>query len=96
MTGSQDWEPGGLAPSLSSSHGGGRVTQTWAHTSRVTLGKFLTTLSLSLLIQEVSARGAWGAQSVECPTLDFSSGHDLTACGFETCVRLCADSAEPA
>ena len=22
-------------------------------------------------------RGAWGAQSVEWPTLDFSSGHDL-------------------
>ena len=24
-------------------------------------------------------RGAWVAQSVKCPTLDFSSGHDLTA-----------------
>ena len=27
--------------------------------------------------------------------LDFSSGHDLTVCGFEPCVGLCADSSEP-
>ena len=24
------------------------------------------------------------------------SGHDLKVCGFEPCVRLCADSSEPA
>ena len=29
-------------------------------------------------------------------TLDFSSGRDLRVCGFEPCIRLCADSAEPA
>ena len=26
---------------------------------------------------------------------DFGSGHDLTVCGFEPHVRLCADSSEP-
>ena len=34
-------------------------------------------------------RGAWVAQLVEHPTLDFSSGHDLTVCGIQPCVRLC-------
>ena len=29
-------------------------------------------------------------------TLDFGSGHDLTVCGFEPRVGLCADRAEPA
>ena len=28
-------------------------------------------------------QGAWVAQSVECPTLNFSSGHDLTVHGIE-------------
>ena len=36
------------------------------------------------------------AQSAKHPTLDFSSGHDLTVCGMEPCNRLCADSGEPA
>ena len=36
------------------------------------------------------------AQSVEAPTLDFSSGQDLTVCGIEPQVRLFADSMEPA
>ena len=40
--------------------------------------------------------GAWVAQSVKCPTLDFSSGHDLRVHGFEPCIGLCADIAEPA
>ena len=39
-------------------------------------------LSLHLL------RGSYGS----CPTLDFSSGHDLTVCGFEPHIRLHADS----
>ena len=30
--------------------------------------------------------GTWVAELVERPTLDFSSGHDLTACGIEPCV----------
>ena len=36
------------------------------------------------------------AQSVKCPTLDSSSGHDLTVREFEPGVGLCADNAEPA
>ena len=41
-------------------------------------------------------QGTWVAQSVEHPALDFGSGHDLTVCGAEPHVGLCADSAEPA
>ena len=41
-------------------------------------------------------RGAWVAQSIERPTLCFSSGHDLMVCGFKPHVRLHADRAEPA
>ena len=40
--------------------------------------------------------GAWMAQSVKHPTPDFSSGHDLTVRGFEPCISLCTNSAEPA
>ena len=36
------------------------------------------------------------AQSVEYPTLDFSSGHDLVVHGIGTHVRPCAGSVEPA
>ena len=36
------------------------------------------------------------AQSVKHLTLGFSSRHDLTVCGFEPHIRLCADSTEPA
>ena len=39
--------------------------------------------------------GPWVAQLVECPTLDFGSGHDLTVHEFEPHVGLCADSAGP-
>ena len=35
-------------------------------------------------------------QSVECPTLDFSSGHDFMVDGIEPHVGLCADSMETA
>ena len=37
----------------------------------------------------------WVAQSVNHPTLDFGSSHDLMVCSIEPHVRLCADSAEP-
>ena len=40
--------------------------------------------------------GAWVAQSVECPTLDFDSDHNLTVPGVEPHIGLCADNAEPA
>ena len=36
------------------------------------------------------------AQSVDRPTPDFNSGHDLTVHGIEPGVGLCADSVEPA
>ena len=37
-------------------------------------------------------RGAWVAQSVEQPALDFGSGHDLMVHEFEFHIGLCADS----
>ena len=37
-------------------------------------------------------RGTWVAQLVKRPTLDFSSGYDLTVCEFKSYVGLCADS----
>ena len=40
--------------------------------------------------------GAWVAQSVKCPALDFHLGRDLTVHEIEPLVRLCADSTEPA
>ena len=40
-------------------------------------------------------RGAWVVQSVEHPTLDFGSSHDLMVHGIKPHVRLCTDSAEP-
>ena len=39
---------------------------------------------------------AWAAQLVECLTLDFGSGRDLTVCEFKPCLGLCADGSEPA
>ena len=35
------------------------------------------------------------AQSVEHPTLDFGSGHDLTVHGIEPHIKLCTGSMEP-
>ena len=43
-----------------------------------------------------ASRGTWVAQSVKHLTLDFSSGHDLPVRGFKPCIRLHADSVEPA
>ena len=37
-------------------------------------------------------QGAWVAQLVQRPSLDLSSGHDLTVHGIKSCIRLCADS----
>ena len=38
-------------------------------------------------------RGAWVAQSVKHPTLDLSSGHDLTVRGLEPCNRFYTENA---
>ena len=35
-------------------------------------------------------------QLVKRQTFDIGSGHDLTVGEFDPCIRLCADSAEPA
>ena len=40
--------------------------------------------------------GAWVAQSVKHPTLDFSSDHDLMVREIKPCIRLHADTAKPA
>ena len=40
-------------------------------------------------------QGAWVAQSVKRPTLDFSPGHDLMVHEFEPHIGLHADSGEP-
>ena len=50
----------------------------------------------SHLDNEEGLGGAWVAQSVKSLALDFGSGRDLTVRGFEPCVGLCADRAEPA
>ena len=41
-------------------------------------------------------RGTWVAQLAKHPTLDLGSGHGLTVHETELCIRLCADSVEPA
>ena len=48
------------------------------------------------MMKKYSMRGAWVAQLVKCPTLGFSSGHDLSVHGLEPCIGLCADSVETA
>ena len=50
---------------------------------------------LTTLTSEVEFRSAWGAQSVEHPTLDFSSGHDARVVGSSP-VPGSALSVEPA
>ena len=40
------------------------------------------------LIKSKNFKGAWVAQSVKHPTLDFSSGPDLTVNEFEPGIRL--------
>ena len=56
----------------------------------------LEVLSLSPIKRLMVKEGTWVALSVKCPALDFSSGHDLTVCGFEPRIGLCADCVEPA
>ena len=51
---------------------------------------------MSRKVTDGSGGGAWVAQSVKCLTLGFSSGHDLMVQEFEPCIRLFADSVEPA
>ena len=46
------------------------------------------------LLLKINTRDVWVAQSVEGPTLDFGSGHDLMVHGIEL-HGLCGDSLEP-
>ena len=62
------------------------------HSSKLYQSFFLYTMSEN---QKLSGRGAWMAQWVKRPTLDFGSHHDLTVREFEPRVRLCAVTAEP-
>ena len=43
-----------------------------------------------------NVRGALATLSVEHPTLDCGSGHDLSVCGFRPRIGLCADGTEAA
>ena len=43
--------------------------------------------------KEIKFRGTWLAQR---PTLGLGSGRDLSVREIEPCIRLCADSVEPA
>ena len=38
----------------------------------------------------------WVAQSIKCPTLELTSGHDLMVHEFKSHVGFCDDSVEPA
>ena len=60
------------------------------HKSKLIRNKSLKTQKQGIFM------GACVAQSVKGPTLDFSSGHDLTVCGFESRVGLCAAITGPA
>ena len=53
-------------------------------------------LRLRNKVRKGQVGGAWVAQSVKRPTLDFGSGHDLTVREKEPHVGLCADGVEPA
>ena len=41
------------------------------------------------ILANAGVGGAWVAQLIKHPTLDFCSGHDLTVCEIEPCVGLC-------
>ena len=65
----------------------------------VGLGAWNTSFSYSItceLKKLLSLQGAWVAQSIKYPTLDFGSGHDPTVPEIEPHVGLCVNSVEPA
>ena len=47
-------------------------------------------LPAASIIEKVEGRGAWVAHPVECPSLDFNSGHDLMGREIEPRVGLLA------
>ena len=56
---------------------------------------FLNNIFYLAYFRRIQYREAWVAQSVECLTLAFGTGHDLVVCEFKPRVGLCAYSAEP-
>ena len=57
----------------------------------------LQSISHEILINyKGKQRGVWVAQAAKWPTVDFSSGHDLTVPELEPQDGLCADGAGPA
>ena len=44
-----------------------------------------------MLYENSLHQGAWVTRSVECPTLDFGSGHDPRVVGLSPAFRLCAE-----
>ena len=58
-------------------------------------GKCGKSLLASVLGRNDDSSGTWVAQSIECPPLGFSSGHDLAVREFEPRVGLWADGSEP-
>ena len=46
-------------------------------------------------IEKRNMRGAWVAQPVKCPTVDFGSGRGIMVCEFEPRVGFYADGAVP-
>ena len=65
--------------------------------SKPNKGKYCM-LSLFVIAKQrqILHRGAWMAQLVKGPALDFGSGHDLAVRGFEPRVELHIDSVGPA
>ena len=57
------------------------------------LGNYCLMRKIPAPVEKVFFQGTWVAQSGKCPTLDFSSGHDLKVRGFEDRVRLYAEPA---
>ena len=49
-----------------------------------------------VILLVVKERLAWVPGWLSRLSVRFGPGHDLTVCGFEPHIRLCADSAEPA
>ena len=54
---------------------------------------FILKIHIIQIIFAFEIWGAWVAQSVDHPTLDFGSGYDLTICGIEPHVGLCSMTA---
>ena len=65
---------------------------------RINVFPYITVISIRKPFQnigffiEFEEAGAWVVQSVGCLTLGFGSGSDLTVCGFNAHIVLCADN----